>query len=436
MQLLIKYHSLCMKKTICLKNGCVIGDGMPKIAVPVCAAEPEGMIRDAEEAVRSGAEILEFRADACAETADLPQMMSLLAEIRNIAQECALLFTYRTSNEGGSAPGTDGRYHEIVTAAICSGLIDLADIEQSSSDARILLREADAAGIPVVLSFHDFKKTPDAGALLARLLSMQEEGAAVAKIACMPAEERDVTEVLAASAMAREELEIPHVLISMGGAGRVSRVSAEVFGSAFSFGSLSGGGSAPGQLGTEALRRELDRVHSIRGRGRHLFLIGFMGAGKTTVSKELERLTGLNLIEMDEEISKKDGRTIPEIFADDGEAHFRDLESGFIADLYGREASVISCGGGAVLRPGNVSMMRCLGKIILLGVSAGEAFRRLSGEADGRPVLKGHLSTEGIESLMGKRSAAYENAADCVIMTDGKTSAEIAREVMAAFGQP
>ena len=424
-----------MKKTINLKNGCVIGDGMPKIAVPVCASTPEGMIRDAEEAVRSGAEILEFRADACAETADLPQMMSLLAEIRNIAQECVLLFTYRTSNEGGSAPGTDGRYREIVTAAICSGLIDLADIEQSSSDARILLREADAAGIPVVLSFHDFKKTPDAGALLARLLSMQEEGAAVAKIACMPAEERDVTEVLAASAMAREKLEIPHVLISMGGAGRVSRISAEVFGSAFSFGGLPGGGSAPGQLSAEALRLELDRVHSIRGRGRHLFLIGFMGAGKTTVSKELEKMTGMNLIEMDEEISEKDGRTIPEIFADDGEAYFRDLESGFIAGLYDREASVISCGGGAVLRPGNVSVMRCLGKIILLDVSAEEAFRRLSGEADGRPVLRGHLSAEGIENLMGKRRAAYENAADCVIMTDGKTPAEIAREVTAVSGR-
>lgn len=142
-----------MKKTINLKNGCVIGDGMPKIAVPVCASTPEGMIRDAEEAVRSGAEILEFRADACAETADLPHMMSLLASIREIARGCALLFTYRTSNEGGSAPGADGKYREIVTAAVSSGLIDLADIEQTSSDARILLREADAAGYPLFFLF-------------------------------------------------------------------------------------------------------------------------------------------------------------------------------------------------------------------------------------------------------------------------------------------
>ena len=143
----------------------------------------------------------------------------------------------------------------------------------------------------------------------------------------------------------------------------------------------------------------------------------------------ISKMSGMPLIEADEEIERKSGRTIPEIFAESGEDAFRDIETQIIAELYDKSGVIVSCGGGAVLREENRAMMRALGRTVLLDVTPAEALRRLSEEADGRPKLKNRMTVEGIADLMHKRRAAYEAAADEVILTDGLSAEQISSRI-------
>lgn len=161
----------------------------------------------------------------------------------------------------------------------------------------------------------------------------------------------------------------------------------------------------------------------------HIFLIGFMGAGKSTVARALVRKMNCPLVEMDEQIVKEQGMTINEIFDRYGEAHFRDIESQFILGLCGREPSVISCGGGVVVRPENAEYMKKSGRIVYLTAEPETVYERVRNNDD-RPILKGHKNVAYIAELMEKRRALYEAAAEITVATDGKTGEEIAGEVL------
>lgn len=161
----------------------------------------------------------------------------------------------------------------------------------------------------------------------------------------------------------------------------------------------------------------------------HIFLIGFMGAGKSTVARALVRRLHCPLVEMDEEIVKEQGRTINEIFDKYGEDRFRDIESQFILDLGNRKTSVVSCGGGVVVRPENTQYMRKSGKVVYLQASPQTVYERVKGSSS-RPILNGHMNVEYIAQLMEKRRSLYEAAADFTIITDYKNAEEIAGEIV------
>ncbi len=163
---------------------------------------------------------------------------------------------------------------------------------------------------------------------------------------------------------------------------------------------------------------------------QHIFLIGFMGCGKSTNAARLSELTGAGRLEMDEEIVKRQGMEIRDIFSRFGEEFFRDLETGLIAELETAEPLVISCGGGAVLREQNVRMMKKMGKIVLLTADPETIYERIKDSTD-RPVLNGHMNPEYIRMLMEKRRNRYEAAADFSVSTDRKTADVICREILA-----
>ena len=165
----------------------------------------------------------------------------------------------------------------------------------------------------------------------------------------------------------------------------------------------------------------------------NIYLIGFMGSGKTTVSSLLAGLLHTTAVEMDERIAKRDGRTIPEIFRESGEAYFRTEETEVLREIPD-SGMVVSCGGGLVLRSENVRLMRERGKIVLLDVSAEEVLRRIGSDAS-RPVLAGRKTLEEVKALMDGRKAAYEAAADYRIPTDGISAEQAAEEIAALFGQ-
>ena len=161
----------------------------------------------------------------------------------------------------------------------------------------------------------------------------------------------------------------------------------------------------------------------------NIFLIGFMGVGKSTIAKLLAKELQAELVEMDETIEAEAGMSINEIFEKFGEQHFRDLETALIERVSKKGGVVVSCGGGAVLRPENVEMMKQSGKIIFLSATPETIYERVKNSTN-RPLLNGNMNVEYIKGLMERRREAYENAADVIISTDGKWKSEIVKEIL------
>lgn len=160
----------------------------------------------------------------------------------------------------------------------------------------------------------------------------------------------------------------------------------------------------------------------------NVFLIGFMGSGKSTVASCLSRNYGMDVIEMDEVIAKREKMSIPDIFAQKGEAYFRDTETRLLKEIEEEGHKVVSCGGGVILREENVQEMKKKGQIVLLSAEPETILERVEKNND-RPLLAGKKDINSICRMMEERRPKYEAAADLVITTDGKTAEAIAKEI-------
>ena len=169
------------------------------------------------------------------------------------------------------------------------------------------------------------------------------------------------------------------------------------------------------------------------GLKEHIFLIGFMGCGKSTNAACLAEMTGARQVEMDQMIVENEGMAIADIFKEKGEPYFRELETDLIKSFVGVEPAVISCGGGAVLKE-NVRLMKESGKIVLLTAEPETIYERVKDSTE-RPVLNGNMNVGYIEELMEKRRPKYEAAADVKVATDGKTAEEICGEILEICGK-
>ena len=161
----------------------------------------------------------------------------------------------------------------------------------------------------------------------------------------------------------------------------------------------------------------------------NIVLIGFMGAGKTSISEYLKTLFAMDVIEMDQIIAEREGMSIPDIFATYGEEYFRDLETNLLIEMQSHKNAVISCGGGAALRERNVAEMKKNGRVVLLTATPETIYERVKDSND-RPVLNGRKNVKGISELMEQRREKYEAAADIVINTDDKTVLQICEELV------
>ena len=162
----------------------------------------------------------------------------------------------------------------------------------------------------------------------------------------------------------------------------------------------------------------------------NIFLIGFMGAGKSTIAKVLKEKLNVPLCEMDEMIAEQQKMAISDIFAQYGETYFRDLETQLVKDISEKDGVIVSCGGGAVLREENVSFMKENGRIVLLSATPDTIYERVRYSKD-RPILNGHMNVEYIRELMEKRRSRYESVADLAVATDGRSVETIADEIIA-----
>lgn len=161
-----------------------------------------------------------------------------------------------------------------------------------------------------------------------------------------------------------------------------------------------------------------------------IVIVGFMGAGKTTVGRMLADRLGLPFVDSDLVIEQQAGRPIPQIFAEDGEPAFRDLEHAVIAGLLTGPDAVLALGGGAASHPVTRSLLATV-PVIYLRVGFAEAMSRVGGDR-GRPML----ARPDVRSVYAERQALYASVAALTVDTDGRPPDEIALAVLAAVDRP
>ena len=161
----------------------------------------------------------------------------------------------------------------------------------------------------------------------------------------------------------------------------------------------------------------------------NIFLIGFMGAGKSTISDYLKNALAMDVVEMDQCIVERQGMSISDIFETYGEEYFRELETNLLIEMQSRSNVVVSCGGGVPMRERNVVEMKKNGRVVLLTAKPETILERVKDNHD-RPLLENNKNVSFIADLLEKRRAKYEAAADIVIQTDGKSELEICEELI------
>ena len=166
----------------------------------------------------------------------------------------------------------------------------------------------------------------------------------------------------------------------------------------------------------------------------NIFLIGFMGSGKSTVAEYLHKKFAMDVVEMDQIIAQRQGMSISDIFETYGEPYFRDLETKLLIEMQSRSNVVVSCGGGVAMRECNVAEMKKNGRVVLLTAKPETILERVKDNHD-RPLLENHKTVAYIAELMEKRREKYEAAADLVIETDGKSARRICEEMMRRLGE-
>ncbi len=157
-------------------------------------------------------------------------------------------------------------------------------------------------------------------------------------------------------------------------------------------------------------------------------LCGFMGSGKTTVGRILADALGCPFLDLDELIVNKAGKSIPDIFAEDGEAAFRQLEARLLkqtVEKYGEGTAVLSLGGGAVLTPISAALLQEKTVCIYLRATLDTLLGRLAGETAGRP-----LADDAMAERLAAREPLYEKTAHVTIDTDGLSPEEVSDEII------
>lgn len=241
----------------------VIGEGKPKIVVPIVARTEEEVEEQVKEARQQKADMLEWRGDWFDGIFDWERVENVLWQLRKYVGEIPVLFTFRTANEGGEKEISRDEYRRLNIEVAKSKMADLIDVEGVAfENADSLIEELKELGSKVIVSSHDFNKTPQKNEMIRRLCEMQKMGADIVKLAVMPQSVKDVLELLAATEeMNRLYAKQPIVTMSMAGQGVISRLAGELVGSAMTFGTA-GKASASGQIDVKELDFILTTIHN------------------------------------------------------------------------------------------------------------------------------------------------------------------------------
>ena len=239
-----------------------IGDLPVKTIVPITAKTAEQAIAQAKViAANPDADLAEFRIDLLEFSADTKKVISLGQQLNQILKDKPLIATIRTHNEGGKMTVSDQDYEKIYREYLKAPFMQLLDIEmfRDAGSVAKLTKLAHDKHVLVIMSNHDFNKTPEQQEIENRLLKQDQMGADILKIAVMPKSKQDVMTLMNATLAVSQKSTKPLLTMSMGQLGTISRVATANMGGSLSFGMI-GEASAPGQIDVTQLKQFLKTV--------------------------------------------------------------------------------------------------------------------------------------------------------------------------------
>ena len=243
-------------------KGKSIGQGKPLVCVPVMEKTKENIVREAEEMIRLGAEMLEWRVDAFGQAESLNAIRDVLQALAPVVSQTPFIVTFRSKRQGGLMEMDGGKIYDIHQVAAESKVADFVDVEYFEAqkpEKEIALLQS--MGVHVIASHHDFDQTPERNVMWMLLEQMGASGADVVKLAVMPQSFQDVLNLLEETSHFHMQYpNRPLITMSMGATGSLSRVSGEFTGSCVTFGA-GAEASAPGQLPMEELQEVLSVLH-------------------------------------------------------------------------------------------------------------------------------------------------------------------------------
>jgi len=254
-------------RPITLRGQAIAGGKLPLICAPLVGRNLDALLAELALVLPKQPDVLEWRVDFFEQLADTQAVIAAARAIKKVAGPLPLLFTRRSTLEGGEPITLTEPQVIALYQAVCeSQAIDLLDYEMANNPAHVTQVQACARanGVALVLSFHNFSETPAPEVLAAKFLLAEQLGADVAKVAVMPRDLGDVLTLLNATYRASQQLQIPLISMSMGPYGAVSRLVGGVFGSALSF-AVGAASSAPGQVPIEDLAAVLQVLERAMG---------------------------------------------------------------------------------------------------------------------------------------------------------------------------
>lgn len=240
-----------------------LGEGMPKTCVPIIEKTNCDILTEAKKLKELELSLIEWRVDHYENVEDIEKVKEILSELREVLGELPILFTFRSLKEGGEKEVSVEYYSRLNKEIAATGMVDLIDVELFTGDEIVesIVEFAHEKAVKVVMSNHDFYKTPEKEEIIRRLCKMQELNADLPKIAVMPQDTKDVLTLLSATnEMVTKYAKRPIITMSMSGLGVISRIAGEVFGSALTFGAGKVA-SAPGQVPVNELNKALKLMH-------------------------------------------------------------------------------------------------------------------------------------------------------------------------------
>lgn len=242
----------------------VIGGTDYLVCLPLAATTKKDLFSEAKLLRKLDPDLLEWRIDTFEDILDIEACLNTLSVLRTHIDDLPLIFTCRSKSEGGQQDLPCDHRKRLILKATQSDVVDIIDIEMANSMDYVedILNSARQQQVKIILSHHDFQKTPDEKSILNTLFKARDMGADIAKMAVMPKSYDDVLTLLKATLKARESgLHIPIVTMAMGYRGRLTRIIGGFFGSDITFG-CGPNPTAPGQIPVMVLKQAIITIYS------------------------------------------------------------------------------------------------------------------------------------------------------------------------------